>query len=406
MIRRSHPASDEGATQRLSAGIVGGGIGGMAAAAVLQSIGVDVTVFEQSRTIGEIGAGLTLTPNSVRLLRTLPGVMEQIDRSGARLGPESAYRRKDGAVVAPLLIEDSSGLNGSYGMHRADLLAILAGQVLDSRVLTNTRFDAVRSTPDGPTVVTSDGSEHRFDLLVGADGIHSTVRAVVAEPDDIEHSGVIAYRGLISLDRLPGWPADVSDLWMGDGKHFLTYPVRSGSLLNYVGFVPSGWEAPESWSAPGDVGTLREAFKGWDPRIRQLLDQVDATYWWSLNDRRPLDRWSRGAVTVIGDAAHPMLPHLGQGANQAIEDAFVLADCLAGGITPGGVPAALAHYEWLRRPRATMIQRVARETGQRFDGQGEFSEGSQRDAEMGNLIAFRQEVFDFSHPSRHDADLH
>ena len=155
-------------------------------------------------------------------------------------------------------------------------------------------------------------------------------------------------------------------MWLGKGKHFLSFPVRSGELINYVGFVPADAEMQESWSAPGDPDVLRREFEGWDPRIETLLSQVEKTFRWALYDREPLPTWTRGRLTLLGDAAHPMLPHLGQGANQSIEDGMALATILA--LTSrAGVPAALLAYERLRRERVAAVQRGARENGMRYD---------------------------------------
>lgn len=385
----------------LSVAVVGGGIGGMATAAVLHSIGLQVTVFEQSQQLGEIGAGIAITPNSVRLMAEVPGLLEAVDRYGVRYGNESAYRRADGSKVAPLLIADSEGKFGSYGMHRADVLHIFAQLLPAEQIRTASRCVAVTSCVDAAQILTEDGRKHYFDVVIGADGIHSVARQFVAGPDVVQHSGVIAYRGLVPMELLPNWSDNTSDLWMGEGKHFLTYPVRSGQLMNYVGFVPSGMDLPESWSAPGDVDQLRQAFQGWDPRISHLLSQIDSTFWWSLNDREPIDTWVRGRVVLMGDAAHPMLPHLGQGANQAIEDAFALRDCFIRRDEFSTISELFEEYQRLRMPRATRIQQEARTTGNRFDTRGEFADPQQRDSDITNLLAFRRWIFDNHNETEH-----
>ena len=142
-------------------------------------------------------------------------------------------------------------------------------------------------------------------------------------------SGSVAYRGLVPHEQIPDWPTDRWLMWLGKGKHFLTFPVRAGKLINFVGFVPADQEMKESWSAPGDPDVLRAEFAGWDPRIETLLRQVQTTFRWALYDRDPLPSWTKGSLTLLGDAAHPMLPHLGQGANQSIEDGMTLAIILA-----------------------------------------------------------------------------
>ena len=162
--------------------------------------------------------------------------------------------------------------------------------------------------------------------------------------------GSVAYRGLVPLERMPDWPMDRWQAWLGTAKHFLAFPVRHGTIINYVGFVPADAEMKESWSAPGDPDTLRQEFDGWDPRIGALLRQVDKTFRWALYDREPLPTWTKGRLTLLGDAAHPMLPHLGQGANQSIEDGIALATILQRA-DRASVPAALARLR-AAAPRA------------------------------------------------------
>jgi salicylate hydroxylase len=180
-------------------------------------------------------------------------------------------------------------------------------------------------------------------------------------------------------------------MWLGKGKHFLTFPVRGGELINYVGFVPADKEMKESWSAPGDPEILRHEFAGWDPRIESLLSQVQATFRWALYDREPLPTWTRGRLTLLGDAAHPMLPHLGQGANQSIEDGMALATILSRA-SGEAIPAALFAYERLRRERVARIQRGARENGLRYDSAN--PDLGVRDAQIAAHAEFRKRLYD------------
>jgi len=190
---------------------------------------------------------------------------------------------------------------------------------------------------------------------------------------------------------VPQWPNNVWLMWLGKGKHFLTFPLRAGTLINYVGFVPADEEMKESWSAPGDPDVLRREFAGWDPRIENLLAQVQMTFRWALYDREPLPSWTKGRLTLLGDAAHPMLPHLGQGANQSIEDGMALATILARS-SPKSAPAALLAYERLRRERVAQVQRGARENGLRYDSA--YSDLGIRDAELAAHAAFRRKLYD------------
>jgi salicylate hydroxylase len=181
-------------------------------------------------------------------------------------------------------------------------------------------------------------------------------------------------------------------VWMGEGKHFIAYPVRSGRLLNYVGFVPSKDETVESWSAAGEVAELVASFDGWDPRIVRLLETVGSCYWWGLYDRRPLATWTSGRLVLLGDAAHAMLPHLGQGANQAIEDGVALAVLLEGRY-PDEVPDILSRYEIFRRDRTDGIQAEARKTGLRYDSKYDSLE--ERDRQIAKSGEFRKSLYDY-----------
>ena len=204
-------------------------------------------------------------------------------------------------------------------------------------------------------------------------------------------SGSVAYRGLVLRDRVPDWPADRWQMWLGKGRHFLAFPVRAGKLINYVGFVPTDEEMKESWTAPGNPDVLRQAFAGWDPRIAQLLGEVTMTFRWALYDREPLPVWTKQRLGLLGDAAHPMLPHLGQGANQSIEDGIALATILARADRTTA-PSALLAYERLRRERVAQVQRGARENGLRYDSA--YSDLGVRDAEIAAHAAFRKRLYD------------
>jgi salicylate hydroxylase len=181
-------------------------------------------------------------------------------------------------------------------------------------------------------------------------------------------------------------------MWLGKGRHFLAFPVRAGKLINYVGFVPTDEEMKESWSAPGDPDVLRREFAGWDPRIHQLLNEVQVTFRWALYDREPLPVWTKHRLSLLGDAAHPMLPHLGQGANQSIEDGMALATILARADRMTA-PLALQAYERLRRERVAQVQRGARENGMRYDSA--YSDLGVRDAEITAHAEFRKRLYDY-----------
>ena len=370
--------------------IVGGGIGGLFAANALIAQGIPVSVYEQAPAIGEVGAGVYLTPNSVRHLQRI-GLGPAVEKWGALVGKNSHYFRHDGTPIAPVQVTDSSGWNATFGMHRADLVEMLAGALPDGTVHAGHRCTGFDQDDDVARVSFANGAVVEAEIVIGADGIHSELRPHVFASSQPVFSGSVAYRGLVAQEHVPDWPTDRWQMWLGKGRHFLAFPVRAGKLINYVGFVPSDEEMKESWSAPGDPEILRQAFAGWDQRIHQLLGQVHLTFRWALYDREPLPVWTKQRLTLLGDAAHPMLPHLGQGANQSIEDGMALATILAQA-GRRAAPSALLAYERLRRERVAQVQRGARENGLRYDSA--YSDLGVRDAEITAHAAFRKRLYD------------
>jgi salicylate hydroxylase len=376
--------------KQLSVVVVGGGIGGLFAANALIAAGFDACVYEQAPALGEIGAGVFLTPNSVRHLQRV-GLGPAVEKAGARVGTGSHYFRHDGAPIAPVQVTDSAGWNATFGMHRADLVEMLAAALPQGVVRTGHRGTGFEQPGDIARVTFENGATAEADIVIAADGIHSELRHYAAPPSRPVFHGTVAYRGVLPHHLIPHWPADRWLMWLGKARHFLTFPVRAGELINYVGFVPADAEMKESWSAPGDPDMLRREFEGWDPRIGTLLRRVEKTFRWALYDREPLPAWTNGRLTLLGDAAHPMLPHLGQGANQSIEDGMALATILAR-TGPDNAPAALLAYERLRRERVAAVQRGARENGMRYDSS--YADLGVRDAEIAAHAAFRRRLYD------------
>jgi salicylate hydroxylase len=378
------------ADKKLNVVIVGGGIGGLFAANALVAQGLQVSVHEQAPALGEVGAGVFLTPNSVRQMQRV-GLGPAVEKWGARVGPGSHYFRHDGTPIAPVQVTDSTGWNATFGMHRADFVNFLAAALPTGVVHTGHRCTGFVQEGDKARVTFANGDSAEGDIVIAADGIHSELRPFVFPPSTPVFSGSIAYRGTVPHERMPDWPTDRWQMWLGKGKHFLVFPLRAGKLINYVGFVPADEEMKESWSAPGDPDMLRREFAGWDPRIEALLRQVQKTFRWALYDREPLPTWTKGRLGLLGDAAHPMLPHLGQGANQSIEDGMALATILASATRDTG-PAALLAYEQLRRERVAQVQRGARENGLRYDSS--YADLGVRDAEITAHAAFRKRLYD------------
>lgn len=349
---------------RLRVAVVGGGIGGLTAALALDRAGIEVDVYEQGDAFTEVGAGVTLGPNALRLVHRL-GLERQIEAIATWPRGYELRRWHDGHVI--IETHSSGPLRGwkSVTLHRGHLLKVLEESVPRSRLHPGKRCTGVEERNREVLVSFQDGSQAAADVVIGADGIHSAVRACYHRDQPV-FSGTIAYRGLIPLERLPSLDREREQLtfWLGPRQHFLTFPVASGSLLNLVAFVPAdGTWAEESWTAPGSVDALAEQFEGWVPPVLDVVRALDGTMRWALYDREPLPAWSFGRVTLLGDAAHAMLPHQGQGAGQSVEDAVFLARCLArAGIDT--VPEWLRLYERVRKPRTEQVQQASRRTGE------------------------------------------
>jgi 2-polyprenyl-6-methoxyphenol hydroxylase-like FAD-dependent oxidoreductase len=347
----------------LRVAVVGGGIGGAAAAAVLIQRGMDVCLYEQAPALTEVGAGVAIQPNGVRVLQRL-GLGDELLHFGAKwIDPQ--FRRSDGTYAAAMWPPTLASKIEFYGMHRADLLAMFVNRLPPEIIHTGHRCVGFEQDDDKATVIFANGVRATVDVVIGADGIHSLLQQHVTVPSAPLYSGSVAYRGVIPA-RSVSWPKGAMRNWLGAGKHFLVFPVRANELINYVGFVTSDEPLEESWSAVGDPGTLSREFTGWDPRVEAIIAQVKTTFRWGLFDREPLQTWTRGRLTLLGDAAHPMLPHAGQGANQAIEDAIALATILqhADRVT---APRALLIYEQLRHERTAGVQRMSRFNGALYE---------------------------------------
>ncbi|MGH3389088.1 MAG: FAD-dependent monooxygenase [Actinomadura sp.] len=347
--------------QRMRIAVIGGGIGGLAAAAFLRRAGLTVTVYEQAPALGEVGAGLVVAPNAARLLRRL-GVMDAIAGGAVPLEWGWEFRRWENGTV--LSVERLGGVcerlygERTYVVHRADLLAAIGSAVPEEWVRLGARCTTVEAWPDGAMLHFANGSRVRADVVVGADGVHSVVRDLLTEPAPPAYSGLCAFRTVVPAERAPAFarrPAQT--LWLGPGRHLVHYPISGGRAVNVVAFAPAGDFTQESWSAVGTVEEFLAEFAGWDTRVTDLIKAGGAPGRWALVDRAPLARWSTRRITLLGDAGHPMFPFFAQGAAQAIEDAAVLATCLAA--DAGEPERALRRYESLRIGRTTRLQEVS-----------------------------------------------
>jgi salicylate hydroxylase len=354
--------------------IAGGGIGGLTAALCFAQQGRTVRLFEQAPRFSEIGAGIQLSPNCTRVLHDL-GLEAALAR--VVFVPEGTEMRdwKRGNVLTenPLgaTVRKTFGYP-YYHAHRADLMDVLvAAARAEPRIAleVNARVDRFEQAGDG---VTAEAGGNRYEgaLLVGADGIHSAVHAVLFDARAPTFTGHVAWRALVPTDKLPkGRIRPVTSVWWGPGSHFVHYYVRRGELVNCVCVVEkTGWEI-ESWTQRGDHAELKRDFAGWHPDLQMLIDAADpdACFKWALFDRPPMPQWSVGRVTLLGDACHPTLPYMAQGAAMAIEDGAVLARCVTQG---SDVPASLKRYESLRRDRTARIQAGSRRNATMFHLRG------------------------------------
>jgi salicylate hydroxylase len=341
--------------------IIGGGIGGLAAAAFLHRAGLPSTVYEQAGRLGEVGAGVIVAPNAARLLRAL-GVLDVFAERAVALDTGWEFRRwQDGSVLSSEdLATKCESLYGerTYTAHRADLLDAIRRAVPATSVRLGRRCVALDQGGPRHVLRFADGESAEADVVIGADGIHSMVRAALTEPVPPAYSGLCAFRALVPAGQAPEFarrPAQT--LWLGPDHHLVHYPISAGRLVNLVAFAPAGGYTTESWTATATVRELLAEFAGWDERLLALIRAAGTPGRWALLDRAPLTRWTKGTVTLLGDAAHPMFPFFAQGAAQAIEDGAALARCLAANLADPA--AALRRYESLRVPRTTRLQEVS-----------------------------------------------
>jgi salicylate hydroxylase len=351
----------------LRVAIVGAGIGGLAAALFLRQAGLHVTVHEQATELAEVGAGIVVAPNMVRLLQKL-GLGDELTAFAVRLEAAWEFRRwHDGCVlfVQPMGDECERRYGAHcYVAHRADLVGMLRRSLPRELLQLDRRCLAIRHNEHEVELAFIDRagatSAVTADVVIGADGIHSAVRSMIAPHVMPRFSGLCAFRCLVPAEKAPGMALrPVQTLWLGPGHHFVHYPISGGRLINVVAFAPAGAWRTESWTADGEIDDLRAEFTGWDARLDQLITSAASTKRWAIYDRDPLAHWTCGRVTLLGDAAHAMLPFFAQGAAQAVEDAAVLAGCLRGA-DRSSVAHALQRYEQIRRPRTTQVQIMSR----------------------------------------------
>lgn len=344
--------------------ICGAGIGGLAAALTCLRAGIEVTLLEQSRGLREIGAGVQISSNGTKVLTAL-GLQDAIDAVGVRSQSFHVLSYESGEPIAEFpLGETASNHYGDvfYQLHRADLLNTLRAALPDGVLRLGARVERVEQDADSASAILHTGEAIFGDVLIGADGIHSAVRQSMGVADDARFSGKLVWRALVPADRVAEYNFGENFYgFAGRDRMVWAYWVRPGQQFNFGGVVPSDEVHHEGWEETGDLNELRASFAEANPRLAGLISAIDEAFITGLYDRDPLERWTNGRVTLLGDSAHAMLPYLAQGACQSLEDAAVLAACLK---RHGeyAAPAALEDYELRRRPRTTKVQATARAT--------------------------------------------
>ncbi len=337
--------------------IIGAGVGGLTLALLLRQRGIAAEVLEQSAELREVGAAISLAANATRVLQQL-GLGEGLARVSTE--PTRLIHRdgRDGRPIAATgdgqWYRDTFGAP-FFGMHRMALQRLLADALGPEHLHLGCRAETLTQTRAGMRVRCSPGVAFEASVVVGADGVHSLTREWVTGGDDPVYSGTSGFRGLVPAERLSRLPdPGALQFWMGPGAHLLHYPVDGGRVINFLAVIdgPARWTAP-AWMEPAAPGAHLEAFAGWHPAVTEMIGAAPQSPRWGLFARRPLACWSRGPVVLLGDAAHAMLPHQGQGANQTIEDAVTLAAELDGA---GDVLPALRRYARRRRVRTRQVQ--------------------------------------------------
>lgn len=349
--------------------VAGGGIGGLTAALSLLMRGFEVEIYEQAKQLGEVGAGLQLAANANRVLFSL-GLREQLEAvaslpTGKRLRLWSSGEHWDyfdlGAVS-----EKKYGAP-YFTIYRPDLVDLLANAVearSPGAIRLGKKITQVRQDTESAELEFEDGTRAFGGLIVGADGVHSVVRKHLWGDGEPVYSGNMAWRGVMKMDSLPAsLRQSNSVLWVGPGAHIVSYPLRCGELLNFVGVVEKTEWTTESWSQKGTHEELHADYAKWHPDVHELIDHIETPFKWSLRGRQPLSQWSKGRVTLLGDACHPTLPFLAQGAAMSIEDGDVLARALD---RRSDIGEALAAYDRARVERGNRVMTKSAENGRRF----------------------------------------
>lgn len=348
-------------------GIIGSGIAGLTLANLLQdtqNLGFKVTIYDQAKVLKPVGAGFTLQPNGLSIMKKI-GVYDEIIKRSAKVDNSVIYDTYGNKLPTDIMRTLSSDRE-SYSIHRGDFQEILLKNLSQFvNIQLNHEFISARNIDDKVEITFGNGRTWTHDLLIGADGVRSQVRRVISPETKLEAERVTAIRALIPKCEATTGGSNFR-AWMGGNKVLVTYPVKDSQKINIAAYVPSNNKQYKGWSQAVSKHTLLEEFKGWGFEAINLMNHVEYAFSWELYDHLPLSSWSEGAICVIGDAAHSMLPYLGQGANQAIEDCGVLASLLTDITSKNEIEGVLKDYESIRKESVTVIQSLSRQAGHVF----------------------------------------
>lgn len=346
--------------------IIGGGMGGLALAGSLFNRGIRAHLFERAPAFGEVGAGIQMTPNAVKVARAL-GLWKELRK--ASFLPQCIVGRNwrtGRETFRTPLAGECPRLYGAefFHVHRADLHRILLSIVPPELIKLGAHCVSVTQTKESATARFADGNEFEADLIVGADGIQSTVRRDLFDDAAPRFTGNMCWRTVIPFEKPPfEMVSPDSSFWLGPKGHVVTYYVSAGHAVNVVAIRETKAWVEESWNVPSSREELLAGYPGWHPNVLNLFAKAEKVFKWGLFDRDPMKTWTSGRITLLGDAAHPMLPFLSQGAAMAIEDGYVLAAAIADGSDP---VVALKRYERLRLPRTSRVQLESRKRGETY----------------------------------------
>jgi len=371
--------------------VVGGGIGGLVLGLALRERGIGFEVYEQADELREVGAAVALSANGTRELRRL-GVGEQVEEVSVVPSALVIRRWDTGEIITAHPIGRDGTYEATfgapfYGVHRVALLQALAHRLGGEGLNLGRRCVGVEERASGVELQFADGASATADVVVGADGVHSVLRPHVAGDVRGRFSGTVGYRGLVAVEDMPSLPDPTPlQFWAGPGRHLLHYAIDGGRTINFLAVVRVPEWSNEAWMEECAVSDAVDAFAGWHPAVSEMVGATDVGARWALHDLKPLGRWHTERVVLTGDAAHTMVPHQGQGANQTIEDAIVLADCLADAHAADDLTPALRSYEQRRRKRTVAVQWLSRRTADLMhlpDG----PEVARRDAQFAELYS-------------------